>query len=85
MIYHTYLVASKHTTLKQILTDFMRLSVKDTVVVSIPWKNTLGARDIACAVTGFCQIFMVTCAKSFATGGFDFRPTPKIPAESGNQ
>ena len=44
MIYRTYLVASKHTTLKQILTDFMRLSVKDTVVLSIPRKNTLGAK-----------------------------------------
>ena len=85
MIYRTYLVASKHTTLKQILTDFMRLSMKDTVVLSIPRKNTLGARDIACAVFGFCQIFMVTCAKSFATSCFDLRPTPKIPAESGNQ
>ena len=85
MIYRTYLVASKHTTLKQILTDFMRLSMKDTVVLSIPRKNTLGAGDFACAVSGLCQIFMVTCAKSFATGGFDLRPTPKIPAESGNQ
>ena len=66
MIYRTYLVASKHTTLKQ-------------------RKNTLGARDFSCSVSGLCQIFMVTCAKSFATGGFDLRPTPKIPAESGNQ
>ena len=39
MFYRTYLVASKHTTLKQILTDFMRLSVKDTVVLSIPRKK----------------------------------------------
>ena len=85
MFYRTYLVASKHTTLKQILTDFMRLSVKDTVVLSIPRKNTLGARDFSCAVSGLCQIFMATCAKSFATGGFDLRPTPNIPAESGNQ
>ena len=59
--------------------------MKDTVVLSIPRKNTLGARDFACTVSGLCQIFMVTCAKSFATGGFDLRPTPKIPAESGNQ
>ena len=63
MFYRTYLVASKHTTLKQILTDFMRLSVKDTVVLSIPRKNTLGARDFSCAVSGLCQIFMATCAK----------------------
>ena len=40
MIYRTYLVASKHTTLKQFLTDFMRLLMKDTVVLSIPRKNT---------------------------------------------
>ena len=85
MFYRTYLVASKHTTLKQILTDFMRLSVKDTVVLSIPRKNTLGARDFSCAVSGLCQIFMATCAKTFATGGFDLPPTSKIPSESGNQ
>ena len=85
MIYRTYLVASKHTTLKQILTDFMRLLMKDTVVLSISRKNTLGARDVARTVSGLCQIFMVTCGKSFATGGFDLRTTPKIPAESGNQ
>ena len=59
--------------------------MKDTVVLSIPRKNTLGARDFACAVSGLYQIFMVTCAKSFATGGFDLRSTPKIPPESGNQ
>ena len=85
MFYRTYLVASKHTTLRQILTDFIRLSVKDTVVLCIPRKNTLSARDFSCAVSGLCQIFMATCAKSFATGGFDLRPTPKIPAKSGNQ
>ena len=84
MIYRTYLVASKHTTLKQILTDVLRLLMKDTVVLSIPRKNTLGARDFSCAVSGLCQIFMVTCGKSFPTGGFDLRPTSKIPAESGN-
>ena len=56
MIFRTYLVASKHTTLKQILTDFMRLSMKDTVVLSIPRKNTLRARDFSCAVSGLCQI-----------------------------
>ena len=85
MIYGTYLVASEHTTLKQILTDFMRLLMKDTVVLSISRKNTLFARDFACTVSGLFQIFMVTCGKSFATGGFDLRPTSKIPAESGNQ
>ena len=85
MIYRTNLVASKHTTLKQIFKDFMRLLMKDTVVLSIPRKNTLGARDFSCAVSGLCQIFMVTCAKSFATGGFDLPPTSKIPSESGNQ
>ena len=85
MIYRTHIVASKHTTLKQILTDFLRLSMKDNVVLSIPRKNTLRAREFSCAVSGLCQIFIVTCAKSFATGGFDLRPTPKIPAESDNQ
>ena len=59
MIYRTYLVASKHTTLKQIVTDFMRLLMKDTVVLSIPRKNTLRSRDFSCAVSGLCQIFMV--------------------------
>ena len=33
--------------------------MKDTVVVSIPRKNTLGATDFSCAVSGLCQIFMV--------------------------
>ena len=37
---------------------------------------TLGARDISSAVSGFCQVFIVTRAKSFSR----LRPTPKIPA-----
>ena len=34
---------------------------------------TLGARDFSSAVSGFCQVFIVT-------RGFGLRPTPKIPA-----
>ena len=41
---------------------------------------TLGARDFSSAVSGFCQVFIVTRAKSFAARGFGLRPTPKIPA-----
>ena len=43
---------------------------------------TLGARDFSSAVSGFCQVFIVTRAKSFAARGFGLRPTPKIPAAS---
>ena len=35
---------------------------------------TLGARDFSSAVSGFCQVFIVTHAR-----GFGLRPTPKIP------
>ena len=34
--------------------------------------TTLGARDFSSAVSGFCQVFIVT-------RGFGLRPTPKIP------
>ena len=40
--------------------------------------NTLGARDFSSAVSGFCQVFIVTCAKRFSRGyaarGFGLRP-----------
>ena len=35
---------------------------------------TLGARDFSSAVSGFCQVFIVTRAKSFAARGFGLRP-----------
>ena len=39
---------------------------------------TLGARDFSSAVSGFCQVFIVTRAKSFSRGfaarGFGLRP-----------
>ena len=35
---------------------------------------TLGARDFSSAVSGFCQVFIVTRAKSFATCGLGLRP-----------
>ena len=35
---------------------------------------TLGARDFSSAVSGFCQVFIVTLAKSFAARGFGLRP-----------
>ena len=41
----------------------------------IPGRPTLGARDFSSAVSGFCQVFIVTRARSFG-----LRPTPKIPA-----
>ena len=40
--------------------------------------DTLGARDFSSAVSGFCQVFIVTRAKSFSRGfaarGFGLRP-----------
>ena len=54
---------------------------------------TLGARDFSSAVSGFCQVFIVTCASRWPTFVLFFlaasaygrrcvglRPTPKIPA-----
>ena len=35
---------------------------------------TLGARDFASAVSGFCQVFIVIRAKSFAARGVGLRP-----------
>ena len=40
-----------------------------------PRKRTLGARDFSSAVSGFCQDFIVTRAKSFSRG---FGLQPKI-------
>ena len=41
-------------------------------------EATLGARDFSGAVSGFCQVFIVTRAKSFSRGfaarGFGLRP-----------
>ena len=37
---------------------------------------TLGARDFSSAVSGFCQVFIVTRAKRSCVG---LRPTPKFP------
>lgn len=37
-------------------------------------KTTLSAWDFPCAVSGFCQVLIVTRAR-----GFGLRPTPKIP------
>ena len=46
-------------------------------------STTLGARDFSSAVSGFCQVFIVTRAKLVASayGGrcVGLRPTPKIP------
>ena len=44
-------------------------------------KITLGARDFSSAVSGFCQVFLVTCAYGQRCVGL--RPTPKIPAVRG--
>ena len=38
-----------------------------------PRKRTLGARDFSSAVSGFCQVFIVTRAKSFSRG-FGLQP-----------
>ena len=42
--------------------------------------TTLGARDFSSAVSAFCQVFVVTRAKSFFSRGFGLRPTPKLHA-----
>ena len=42
------------------------------------WFITLGSRDFSSAVSGFCQIFIVT--RGFAARSFGPRPSPKIPA-----
>ena len=51
-----------------------------------PRKLTLGARDFSSAVSGFCQVFIVTRAKSFSRGfaarGFGLQP--KICRPSAN-
>ena len=41
---------------------------------------TLGARDFSSAVSGLCQVFIVTRAKSFAARGFDLRPKTCRPS-----
>ena len=47
-------------------------------LANIEIQCTLGARDFSSAVSGFCQVFIVTRAKSFSRGfakrGFDLRP-----------
>ena len=48
-------------------------------------KNTLGARDFSSAVSGFCQVFIVTRASPLVASAYGrrcvgLRPTPKIPA-----
>ena len=57
-----------------------------TKYIQFSWTYTLGARDFSSAVSGFCQVFIVTRAKSFsrgkaksfsrsfATRGFGLRP-----------
>ena len=46
-----------------------------------PRKRTLGARDFSSAVSGFCQVFIVTRAKSFSRG---FGLQPKMCRPSAN-
>ena len=44
---------------------------------------TLGARDFSSAVSGFCQVFIVTpplVASAYGRRRVGLRPTPKIPA-----
>ena len=49
--------------------------------VSFPPTDTLGARDFSSAVSGFCQVFIVTRAKSgFAARGFGLRPKTCRPS-----
>ena len=63
----------------------------DTQTEFITSQGTLDASDFSSAVSGFCQVFIVTRAKnispSFAAGASAYgrrcvglRPTPKIPA-----
>ena len=52
-----------------------------------PRKRTLGARDFSSAVSGFCQVFIVTRAKSFSRG-FGLQPKmcrPSARKTSGTQ
>ena len=41
--------------------------------IAVREEDTLGARDFSSAVSGFCQVFIVTCAKRFSRG-FGLRP-----------
>ena len=44
-------------------------------------RHTLGARDFSSAVSGFCQVFIVTRATSaYGRRRVGLRPTPKLPA-----
>ena len=51
---------------------------------AIPCYPTLGARDFSSAVSGFCQVFIVTRAKSFSRGfaarSFGLRPKTCRPS-----
>ena len=47
--------------------------------------TTLGARDFSSAVSGFCQVFIVTRASPLVASAYGrrrvgLRPTPKLPA-----
>ena len=45
--------------------DVVKLQNKAIRVINdVPIKDTLGARDVSSAVSGFCQVFIVTRAKS---------------------
>ena len=48
----------------------------------IPGRPTLGARDFSSAVSGFCQVFIVSplVASAYGRRRVGLRPTPKIPA-----
>ena len=45
------------------------------------YKYTLGARAFSSAVSGFCQVFIVTrAASAYGRRCVSLRPTPRIPA-----
>ena len=55
--------------LKEQMMTSVRKNIKNAGLIS----TTLGARDFSSAVSGFCQVFIVTRAKSFSRG-FGLRP-----------
>ena len=49
-------------TLLSIIESALRIQIPDALFSEILHNNTLGARDFSSAVSGFCQVFLVTRA-----------------------